>query len=299
MVNRMYRYVILSFIFLVVSVVFLQAYNYKNEQMTIKIGVKNLTEQQIVAYAIEDVVEAKTDYKVDVITGMDATSILNYALLRQDIDLYIEYSSVALIEIYHHMYEGQSNAQIIKTIKKDYQKDGLSWLVDLGFENSNAVICKEYCEKNNISKLSDIKAKQNFSFSSPLYFYERSDGFKLLEKTYGYQNVDKINLDLPLIFPAISNGESDLGLAFTTDAKLASEKYKVLDDDLNAFASYQAGIIVNDKSLKKFPDLEEILKQFEHKFTTKDIQAYNDMVENGDKSPQEIGKIISAELMNS
>lgn len=298
MIKTMYKTVVISLICFVAAIVILHLYINQADDNTIKIGAKNLTEQQIIAYALEDIIEEQTDYEVDVVTGMDTTSILNYALMRQDLDLYIEYSSVAFIEIYHHQFTGQSPEVIMESVKADYASDNLRWIADLGFENSNAVICQAYCEERQIEQLSQIDPAEEFRFGAPIYFFERSDGFNLLEDIYGFDQVDQVNLDTSLVYPAITNQEIDLGLAFTTDAKLASDKYQVIADDLGAFANYQAGIIVNEQSLLDFPKLEDILLACNNYFTTSEIQEYNNLVENEEQSPQKVAEIISSALLN-
>ncbi len=299
MINQQYKFLLKCICLLLVIVLGLSLYTINKNQNTIRIGAKNFTEQQVLAYALEDIIENQTDYEVDVVTGIDTTSILNNALLRQDLDLYIEYSSVAYIEIYQHLYDGESNAEIVDTIKQDYANDGLTWLVDLGFENSNAIICNQYCQEHDIDNLSDLESDAQFSFGAPIYFFKRSDGFNLLVDKYGYNNYQQVNLDSNLVYPALSSGEVDLGLAFTTDAKLATGDYQIINDDQNAFSAYEAGIVVNDQSLDQFPGLEEILLQLNSYFTTEKIQEYNNMVENDGLSSQQVGELIADQFIKN
>ncbi len=297
MIEDTYKYLLKIAIIFLILLSFLIVYFIFTDSKTIKIGTKNMTEQQVIAYALKDVIEETTNYKVDLVTGMDTSSILNNALIHDDIDLYVEYSSVAFIELYNHEYKNQNKEEIKKEIKKDYKKDGLNWYTNLGFENSNAIICSDVCVDNDINKLSEIPQDYNFTFGAAPYFYERSDGFNLLVDTYGFNSYKKTNLDSTLVYSAISNNDIDLGLSFTTDAKLYSGKYKELEDDKLAFPTYEAGIVVSDSALNKYPELGEVLEMFEGYFTTKEIQKYNNMVENDGNSAQEVGGIIAKEIL--
>ncbi len=299
MIRQMYRRLFVIFIiFLIITLIF-GVMCFKNDENTIKIGTKNFTEQKVIAYTIEDIIEKKTDYNVEVIEGMDTSSILNYALVRGDIDLYSEYSSVAFIELYQHQYDNQSNKKIMKTVKDDYESDGLEWRENLGFDNSNAIICGDYCSENHITKLSQIPVDAKLKFGAPIYFFSRSDGFNLLEDSYGYNNFKQVSLDNSLIYNAIDNDQVDLGLAFTTDAKLLTGKYNVIEDDKKAFATYDAGLVVNKESLNKYPELAGCLELVEDYFSNSDIQKYNSMVENEHKDVKKIAKTISADILKN
>ncbi len=297
MIDKTYKYLLKVSIVFIVVLSILMVYFIVTDAKTIKIGTKNMTEQQVIAYALKDVIEDQTDYKVDLVTGMDTSSILNSALIHEDIDLYVEYSSVAFIELYNHVYDHQDKEEIKKEIQKDYKEDGLKWYADLGFENSNAIICSDVCVDNDINKLSEIPKDYNFNFGAAPYFYERSDGFNLLVNTYGFNSYKKTNLDSTLVYSAISNNDVDLGLSFSTDAKLYSGKYKVLEDDKLAFPSYEAGIVVSESALDKYPDLSSVLDMFKDYFTTKEIQKYNKMVENDGYSAQEVGSLIAKDML--
>lgn len=293
MIKETYLYLKKVIIIFVGLLVLISIYMYINDKNTIKIGTKNMTEQQIIAYALKDIIEDETNLKVDIVSGMDTSSILNSALKHGDIDLYMEYSSVAFIEIYKHKYENQSKEEVKEIIKKDYEKDDLIWETNLGFENSNVIICSNICKEENINKLSQIPKDYNFKFGAAPYFYKRSDGFNLLLNTYGFSNYKKLNIDSTLVYSAIKNQDVDLGLSFSTDAKLLTGDYNYLEDDLNAFPKYEAGLVSSKETLKKYPELEGILKEFENSIKTEDIQKYNGMVENENYSVEDIGKLIA------
>ncbi len=255
---------------------------FHSKNNTIVIATKNLTEQRIVAYMLEEVIERDTSYDVDVVVGLDATSFLHNAIIHDDIDLYIEYSSTALIEIFKQNYTGQSPQVVVDYISKEYEdKYDLQWITSLGFDNSNTIICSDFCEENNINTFSDL-AKYDFSFAAPPYFYDRSDGYNLLEDTYNFgDNVEKKKMDLLAITVAVNSNKIDTGLAFTTDAKIATGDFIVLEDDLNSFPVYDAGVVIRNDTLEEFPELKKELLLFDNLLNNEQIQWANNAVENG------------------
>lgn len=162
--------------------------------------------------------------------------------------MYVEYSSVSYIEIFNQLYTGQSNTDIIKYIKKKYSEIGISWISTLGFDNSNVLICNQYCDDNNITTYSELAQSGKFKFGAPIYFYSRSDGYNLLEDKYGnsFKEAEKINLDPTLVYSALESDDIDVGLAFSTDSKLVSGNYTILEDDRQIFPKYDAGLVVNN-----------------------------------------------------
>lgn len=261
----------------------------KSSNNTITIATKNLTEQRIVSSMLKHVIERDTGLKVEIKNGMDATSFLHAALTHNDIDMYIEYSSVAFMEIMNQEYTGQSKEEILKYIKDEYpNKYNLEWYTTLGFDNSNTLICGKFCKDNNIKTYSEL-AKHNFSFGSPAYFYERKDGYDLIKDKYHLSsNVKKEKLDLILVYVAVASGSIDTGLAFTTDAKLQNDSYVVLEDDLNAFPIYDAGIVTSKDTLNTHPEIKPVLKSFNNILTNEIIQKANLEVETTNKNVDDI-----------
>lgn len=271
---RLLKTVVISLIIIAIGLNLTQVRTRTN---TIYIGTKNLTEQQIIANVYKQVIEANTDYQVRIVSGLDTTSFVQNALLAGDIDMYVEYTSTAYLEVFKHDFQQQTKEQIVNTLKTDYQNIGLQLNSLLGFENSNGIICNKYCD--NLQTISDLDGEQ-FSFAAPAYFFERSDGYNLLTDQYDFTNVEDIKADPIVIYQGIISGQIDVGLGFTTDAKLARQDIKILRDEDNIFPTYDAMLVTNEDFTTKYPEVATELKHIENTITTDDIQALNDQVEN-------------------
>ncbi len=264
----------------------------KSRENTIYIGTKNLTEQQIIANLYKEVIETNTDYKVRIISGLDTTSFVQSALLSGDIDMYVEYTSTAYLEVFKHVFDHQSSEEIVSALKSDYRNIGLELNSLLGFENSNAIICNQFCD--GIDQISDLDGK-TFSFAAPAYFFERSDGYNLLTEAYDFSNVEIVKADPVIIYQGIMNGQIDVGLGFTTDAKLAREDIKVLSDDDMIFPSYDAMLVTTGSFKADFPEVVPVLEQISGTISTEEIQNLNDQVENQNMSAAEVAHNFAIE----
>ncbi len=259
---------------------------------TIYIGTKNLTEQQIVANIYKQVIEHETDYQVKIVSGLDTTSFVNNALKNGDIDMYVEYTSTAFLELFNHQYNNQSKDEIYNQLVEDYQQVDLNLNSRLGFENSNAIICSDFC--SNINTISDLDGKE-FTFAAPAYFFERSDGYNLLTEKYDFSNVKTIKADPVVIYTGIISGQIDVGLGFTTDAKLAREQIKVLEDTDKVFPTYDAILVTRSDLEQRFKGITPVLAEVANEISTKEMQKMNNDVEN---NHLEISEVVTSFLNN-
>ncbi len=272
---------------LIVTVIILNIALYQSDSNTIKIGTKNLTEQRIIATVYKDIIEDNTDYNVQIVNGLDTTSFVHNALLDNDIDMYVEYSSTAYLEVFKHIYQKQSDEEIYQELIKDYEDVGLSLNSPLGFENSNAIICSSFCD--DITSISDLDS-QEFSFAAPAYFFERSDGYNLLAEAYDFSNVEIIKADPVVIYSGIKSGQIDVGLGFTTDAKLTQPDIKILEDTDHIFPTYDAILVSTGSFDKEYPEANRILLKLADKMTTEDIQALNNRVLNKQETIEDVAR---------
>lgn len=265
-------------IFISVSTVLINFKNYN----TIIIGTKNFTEQRILADMMAELIEEKTEYDVIIKSGLGETAFLQGAILNDDIDMYVEYSSNAYEGVLNQEYQGESSEVINNYIDQQYnQVYDLDWLLMFGFENTNAIICQQYCIDNNISTLEDLSNYDDFTFAAPANFYQRSDGFNILQKVYGIDTseANKLKMDPTLAYSGVSNGDVDVGLGFTTDGRLVDDDYLILSDDLNGFPKYDAGIVVSNQFEEEYPEAIEALMPLEGVVSNQDMQQMNYQVE--------------------
>ena len=107
-------------------------------QNTIVIAGKKWTEQYILSYIIAEYVKDKTNYSVKVEEGLGETPILNGAIQKGDIDMYVEYTGTGALTILKEKYNPNLTPNdVYNKVKQGYtEKYHLEWLKPLGFENT-------------------------------------------------------------------------------------------------------------------------------------------------------------------
>src|SRR5699024_4160831 len=88
-----------------------------------------------------------------------------------------------------------------------------------------------------------------------------------------------------LVYEALKNGESDVSLAYSTDARIDMFDLETLADDKNFFPPYDAQSYVNQETLDEHPELEEIVESLEGKMDLDVIRDVNRRVDDDGEEP--------------
>ena len=104
---------------------------------TIKIATKPMTEQYILGEMLKQLIENKTDYKVEVTKGIGGgTSNIHPAMEKGEFDLYPEYTSSGWVMVLGNQAGEVSDDEILEKLQKEYQeKFQMTWLGLYGFNN--------------------------------------------------------------------------------------------------------------------------------------------------------------------
>ena len=95
-------------------------------------------------------------------------------------------------------------------------------------------------------------------------------------------------MDGSLRYSALSNNESQVVDAFSTDGLLKKFNLKVLEDDKGFFSPYNAVPLVNNKTLENHPELKDVLNSLAGKIDEKTMIDLNYQVDELGKSPEEV-----------
>lgn len=100
---------------------------------TLMIGATESSQQQVLAQLLAVLIGERTGTTVKVVT-YESSQQLHDALLKADLDMYIEYTGVGQVDILHAAPLTDSDA-LYKAVKEVYNQDlNLVWLKPLGFE---------------------------------------------------------------------------------------------------------------------------------------------------------------------
>ncbi|MBX4258664.1 ABC transporter permease subunit [Clostridium estertheticum] len=253
---------------------------------TIVVGSKNFSEQLILGDMVSSLIEAKTKYKVERKLNLGATNVVFTAMKSKDVDLYVEYTGTALVNILKQptmtdpkkVYEA-SKAGMAK-------KYGIEMLNPIGFNNTYVIaVKKDFAKKNNLETISDLaKISPKVTAGVTFDFSNRPDGYLGLQKKYNLNFKSVKGIDGGLRYTALKNNETQVLDAFSTDGLIKKFDLKLLKDDKTFFPPYYAVPIVNQSTLKKYPELKGVLKLLDGKINDDEMRTMNLKVDNGAQS---------------
>lgn len=278
-----------------ICVMWLFFYNYseksRNENSrSIVIGSMDFTEQEILSYMIDELIEKNTDIKVEQKLSLGSSSIVLGAIAKNDIDLYVDYTGTIYGSVLKH--QPNSDAKEVYNISKKELKEqyNLNILDDLNFNNTYTLaIKKETKEKYNIKTISDLcNVSEELVFSPTLTFMERNDCYKGLEKIYPLKFKEVIAIDGSPRYVALMNGESDVVDAYSTDALLEKFDLYVLEDDKDFFLPYNAVPIVNENVMENYKEIIPLLKKLRMSLSDDIMRKLNYAVDEKKRLPSEV-----------
>ena len=251
------------------------------------IASKAFPESRLLAEIMAQLIEAKTDLKVERKYGLGGTMICFTAITTGEIDIYPEYTGTALLSILKaELGAARHPDTIFERVKTDFAEQyQLEWLGRFGFSNGYALAARP---ELGVEKISDLKAIQDqIRVRFQHEFLDRSDGYPAIQQRYGITFKDVQGMEHGLAYPALDQDKIDLMDAYTTDGPLNKIKVKLLEDDLQLFPPYDAAPVIRSETLTKFPQLRTLLMQLEGKIPQPRIVAMNDQIMSKEKQNEE------------
>ncbi len=185
----------------------------------IVVGSKNFTESVLLGEIGARTLEAR-GFEVIRRFNLGGAWLCHRALLSGDLDVYVEYTGTALMDIFNRPKE-TDRLVVLASLRSDYEKIGLLAMTPLGYENSFAfVIRKEDASRFGLSRISDLqKVQAEFRLGMFGEFLERADGFPGLATAYGLKfTKPPTEMDLGLLYQALENDRIDLAVGSTRTA---------------------------------------------------------------------------------
>lgn len=257
---------------------------------TVVIGGKNFTEQDILVYMMEAIIEDKTDVNVETKGFLGGTNVVSEALEKGALDIYAEYTGTGLINILGLEVMTDPDAAY-ETVKKKYEEEkNIIWLAPFGFNNTYTLaMTEENANKLGIETFSDLaKHAKDLTLGSTHEFIERPDGYIGLKKVYGMEFKDVKGLDPGLTYAAVKDGKTDVNDAFATDGRIKAFNLKILKDDKNYFPPYYAAPIIRKDTLEKYPEIGDALMLLGGKLNDKTMSMLNSQVDLDGKNSKDV-----------
>ncbi len=261
----------------------------------IKIGSKDFTEAILVAELYAQVLE-DNGFTVERKLNLGGTPIAHAALLAGDIDLYPEYTSTGLLTILKQSALKDPN-EIQTAVKQGYEQlFNLTWLERSPFNDSQGLATtKQVSDEYSIKTYSDLAKKAGeLRLGGPAEFAEREDGVKGLQAAYGdFQFAEFKQLGTgALRYDALQNGDIDVVVVATTDARIAADELVVLEDDKALYPIYNIAPVIRQDTLAANPQIAEALAKLAPLLTDSVITGLNAEVDIDGKEPTDVARVF-------
>ena len=238
-------------------------------QEPLKIGSKRFTESYILGELLVRAASGKGPAVHR--AGLGNTGILYAALRAGSIDVYPEYSGTIAREILG--IEGRPGLEAINVA---LQPVGLAASIPLGFNNSYALGMRDdRAERLGIRTITDLAAHSQLKLGFSQEFLARSDGWPGLAKAYGLASLRPVGLDHGLAYEALAAQRVDVIDLYSTDAKIARYRVRVLEDDRAFFPRYEALLLHRADVPSRFAPQWQALSALQHRLGDTDMIRLN------------------------
>jgi len=261
----------------------------RSDPAAIRVGAKNFTEQEILGELIAGVIERRTDLPVQRRLGLGGTDICHAALLGGELDIYVEYTGTALLNVLRReVIANRWRAHRTTTLAYRSRFD-LTWLPPIGFNNTYAIAVRaDEAAARGWTRLSDLAADAadaDLRAGFTAEFMERPDGLPGLRERYQLAFGDTMDLEPGLMYDAIDAGQVDVIGAFATDGRLAAYDLVVLEDDRGFFPPYDAAPVIRGEVLRRHPELRAALAILAGTIDDASMRAMNAAVDVDGRDP--------------
>ncbi|WP_426190024.1 glycine betaine ABC transporter substrate-binding protein [Massilia sp. DWR3-1-1] len=240
----------------------------------LKIGSKRFTESYVLGEILTQTAAAhgKAAHR----QGLGNTAIVLAALQAGSIDVYPEYLGTIDLEILKNPAPTS-----LPQMRAALAKLGLGVGVPLGFNNTYALALRG--DSDGPTSLSQLAAYPALRLGLSHEFIGRADGWPGLARRYGLPQAPR-GLDHGIAYAAQAERQVDVIDIYSTDAKIAQYKLRVLDDDLGYFPRYDAVLLYRLDVPARFGARWQAIAALEGRIPSAQMIAMNAAVEVGQRS---------------
>ena len=244
---------------------------------TLRVGSKNFTEELILGELYGQTLE-HAGLPVSRRFDLGTTDIAMAALVRNEIDLYPEYTGTALLNVLH-LPPDSDPRRAYATVKAEYAKRfDVVWLAPAPMNDTQALATTQaVAARYALRTLSDLASKASeLRLGTVPEFLSRVDGLPGLQKRYGGFHFKALRvLDNGLKYEALLHGDVDVVVAFSTEGQLKADRLVVLADDKHVFPAYSVAPVVRAAALAAKPALAPALDRLSPLLTDAVMQDLN------------------------
>lgn len=271
-------------------------------EVSITIGSKDFTENQVVAEIFAQSIEAAGG-EVDRQINLGGTNVNREALTSGQIDAYPEYNGTGwTVHLGHDDPGDDPEALTEKTATEDLEANEIHWLGRSGFNNTYGFATGPDLTDENGGGF-DLQGMADYLKENPdavacmeTEFPDRPDGLVLFEEATGFkipQNQQSI-LDTGIIYNETAQGNCQFGEVFTTDGRIPALDLTVVDDG-GAFILYNMSFTITDEAYQQAP--EEFVQISEAILNDLDDDTMADLNKQVDVEGEEMDDVVKKYLV--
>ncbi|MFB7642007.1 osmoprotectant ABC transporter substrate-binding protein [Peribacillus butanolivorans] len=270
-----------------------------SSEKTVKIGAQSMTESEILANMIAQLLERNTDLDTKIIKNLGSNFVQQQAMESGDIDVAAtRYTGTDLTSVLAQDIE-KDPVKAMEIVQKEFKKQyGFKFYDSYGFDNTYAfTISNELAEEKGYKKISDLeKDAGNLRLGvDSAWLKRKGDGYKGFVDTYGLEFGETYPMQIGLVYDAVKNGQMDIVLAYSSDGRIKVNNLQLLEDDKQYFPPYDCSPAVTKDALERYPEIEDQLTKLIGEITTETMQELNYEVDGNLKEPS----IVATEFLEA
>jgi len=259
---------------------------------TIVIGSKDFTEQFILGYILQALIDEHTDFNTRVVSNLP-TWILFQSLTGGEVDIYIEYTGTIVGNIFGDTTTRTPDETFRVARDGLRERYNIRMLDRIGFNNTYTLSVRpDTAEEFNLRTISDLaRVADQLILGGTMEFVNREDGLLGLRRVYDGLNFrSEVTINGVLRYTALMNDEIQVTDAFSTDGMLLRFNLVVLEDDLEFFPAYHAAVLMLEETAQRFPQLVEVSNMLIGVLDDNSMRRLNYLVDGEQQSPQTVAR---------
>lgn len=260
----------------------------------ITIGSTNFSEQLVLGELYSQILEAN-GYAVTRKFNLGQRAIVFPALQSGQIDMEVDYLATLLAFVDKNATGSTDPKQTAATLQKALESKNVTVLdYAPAVDQNGIVVTKATADKYKLAKVSDLAPVANqLVFGGPPECPNREFCAIGLKNKYGitFKEFKPLDTGGPLTVQALTGGQIDVALLFTSDATIAVRGFVLLDDDRQLQLSDNvAPVVRNDYLAKAGDDFRKLVNSIAPKLTTAELTGLNKLVQVDKKDPKDVAK---------
>jgi osmoprotectant transport system substrate-binding protein len=261
---------------------------------SLTVGSKEFTESIVLGQITLQALQAAGANTSDK-TGLTGSATVREALESGEIDMYWEYTGTGYVNILGNTTEDVPEDLYATVAAADAEQNNIVWLEPAPMNDTYRIaITSAFADESGIEDMSDVATfvqdnPDKGAVCAASEFINRDDGLPGLEKAYGFDFSDVVELDLGLIYTQV--GEScPFGEVFSTDGRIVANDLVVVEDDKGFFIDYNAALTMRQETLDENPDISELFAGISEALTSEVITGLNAAVDVDGESAEDVAE---------